>query len=115
LIRKHLHGLMEVKQRSHFEKFVSRLVATQLDAGSQKRVNEAFRAFDTNKDGVISKDEFRRSFATPQQPAVYQSSHSRGRVGGRGVRHLGDALVQEDVRRQHLQTGAVRQPEGGPC
>jgi serine/threonine protein kinase len=57
LIRKHLHGLIEVKQRSHFEKFVSRLVATQLDSGKQKLINEAFRAFDIDKDGVLSFEE----------------------------------------------------------
>jgi serine/threonine protein kinase len=60
LNRRHYQGLMEVAQRSHFEKFVSRLVATQLDAGQQKRVNEAFRAFDTNKDGVLSFEEIRQ-------------------------------------------------------
>lgn len=53
-------GLMQVKERSHFEKFVARLVATQLDAGQLKRVNEAFRAFDADKDGLLSRDELLR-------------------------------------------------------
>jgi len=58
--QKHYRGLMQVKGRSNFEKFVSRLVATQLDAGQQKRVNEAFLAFDKDKDGTLSRDELRR-------------------------------------------------------
>jgi len=49
--------LKQARQRTHFEKFVSRLVATQLDAGQLKRVNEAFRAFDTDKDGTLSREE----------------------------------------------------------
>merc|ERR1712008_416804 len=47
--------------RTQFEKFVSRLVATQLDAGQLKRVNEAFRSFDTDKDGTLSREELESS------------------------------------------------------
>merc|ERR1712129_517108 len=52
--------LKQARQRTQFEKFVSRLVATQLDAGQLKRVNEAFRALDTNKDGTLSRDELEK-------------------------------------------------------
>ncbi|CAE8681993.1 unnamed protein product, partial [Polarella glacialis] len=38
----------------------ARLVATQLDAGQLKRVNEAFNAFDVDKDGALSRDELLR-------------------------------------------------------
>eukprot|EP00928_Gymnodinium_smaydae_P002532 TRINITY_DN10910_c0_g6_i1.p1 TRINITY_DN10910_c0_g6~~TRINITY_DN10910_c0_g6_i1.p1 ORF type:complete len:964 (-),score=258.09 TRINITY_DN10910_c0_g6_i1:332-3223(-) len=55
-----LEGLLRVGERSYFERFVTRLVATQLDAGEQQRVNEAFRAFDSDKDGTLSCDELRR-------------------------------------------------------
>mmetsp|Transcript_17525 Transcript_17525/g.48045 ORF Transcript_17525/g.48045 Transcript_17525/m.48045 type:complete len:976 (-) Transcript_17525:25-2952(-) len=60
LERQQLQGLLRVGERSRFEKFVGRLVATQLDAGQQRRVNEAFRAFDADKDGTLSCDELRR-------------------------------------------------------
>jgi len=53
-------GLMQVKERTAFEKFVTRLVATQLDAGQLKKVNEAFHAFDVDKDGALSRDELLR-------------------------------------------------------
>jgi len=53
-------GLLQVKERSDFEKFVSRLVATQLDAGHQKKINEAFRTFDADRDGTLSYDELQR-------------------------------------------------------
>jgi len=53
-------GLLQARERSRFERFVTRLVATQLDAGQQRMVNEAFQAFDTDKDGVVSKQELIR-------------------------------------------------------
>jgi len=60
LARQHVRGLMQVRERSSFEKFVARLVATQLDAGQQKRINEAFLAFDADKDGCLSRSELKR-------------------------------------------------------
>eukprot|EP00439_Symbiodinium_sp_Y106_P014731 s911_g2.t1 len=50
-------GLMQVRQRTAFERFVARLVATQMDAGQLWRINEAFRTFDMDKDGTLSRDE----------------------------------------------------------
>ncbi|CAE7886363.1 PAPP5 [Symbiodinium sp. KB8] len=50
-------GLMQVRQRTAFERFVARLVATQMDAGQLRRINEAFRTFDVDKDGTLSRDE----------------------------------------------------------
>jgi len=50
-------GLMQVRQRTAFERFVARLVATQMDAGQLRRINEAFRTFDMDKDGTLSRDE----------------------------------------------------------
>ncbi|CAK0831948.1 unnamed protein product [Prorocentrum cordatum] len=50
-------GIMSVQERSDFEKFVGRLVATQLDAGQLKKVNEAFRTFDKDRDGTLSREE----------------------------------------------------------
>jgi len=52
--------LLNIRERSHFEKFVGRLVATQLDAGQLKQVNEAFRAFDADNDGTLSCNELCR-------------------------------------------------------
>lgn len=53
-------NLLQVRERSNFERFVARLVATQLDAGQQRLVNEAFMAFDVDNDGLLSRDELRR-------------------------------------------------------
>uniref|UniRef100_A0A7S1F6F9 non-specific serine/threonine protein kinase n=1 Tax=Noctiluca scintillans TaxID=2966 RepID=A0A7S1F6F9_NOCSC len=53
-------GLMQVNERSDFEKFMARLVATQVDAGQQSKINEAFRALDTDKDGTLSCVELKR-------------------------------------------------------
>jgi len=65
-----LKGLLRVAQQTHFEKFVTRLVATQLDAGKQRDVNDAFTLFDVNGDGVLSRDEVERGLrhlgASPQ-------------------------------------------------
>ena len=49
-----------MKERSSFERFVARLVATQMDAGQLKRINEAFRSFDVDKDGSLSREELVR-------------------------------------------------------
>jgi len=57
-------GLMGVARRSNFEKFVGRLIATQLDAGQLGRVNEAFKAMDADGDGTLSRDELHGSLVT---------------------------------------------------
>lgn len=55
-----LRSLLAVGQRSEFEKFVTRFVATQLDASQQTKVNEAFKAFDSDGDGQLSAEELRQ-------------------------------------------------------
>lgn len=55
-----IQSLLAVGQRSEFEKFVTRFVATQMDASQQKSVNEAFRSFDTDGDGQLSAEELRQ-------------------------------------------------------
>lgn len=55
-----LRSLLAVGQRSEFEKFVTRFVATQLDASQQTKVNEAFKAFDADGDGHLSAEELRQ-------------------------------------------------------
>jgi len=78
-------GLMQVKERSHFEKFVARLVATQLDSGQLKRVNEAFGAFDADKDGLLSCDELHRGLlmlgAKPEEATQVVRELDVGRSG----------------------------------
>merc|ERR1712203_683454 len=51
--QEHVNGLLHASTRSNFEKFVTRLVATQLDSGQQTKVNEAFKAFDRDGDGQL--------------------------------------------------------------
>jgi len=50
-------SLKQLGERTEFEKFVTRLVATQISAGQQRRANEAFRSLDANNDGVLSHQE----------------------------------------------------------
>jgi len=52
-----VNSLLTVGRRTEFEKFVTRFVATQMDASEQKSVNDAFRAFDTDNDGLLSREE----------------------------------------------------------
>jgi len=77
--------LMQVKERTHFEKFVTRLVATQLDAGQLKRVNEAFSAFDADRDGTLSADELLRGLlmlgARPEEAQRTVAELDVGRTG----------------------------------
>merc|ERR1712048_1127068 len=80
-----MQGLMNVKQRSQFEKFVGRLVATQLDAGQQKKVNEAFRAFDQDKDGKLTRGELHKGLvmlgARPEEAAKVVDELDVGKTG----------------------------------
>jgi calcium-dependent protein kinase len=66
--KQHLKGLMKADGRSNFEKFITRLVATQLDAGQQRKVNDAFKAFDRDGDGVIAVNELVRGLITLGAP-----------------------------------------------
>jgi len=79
------NALVQVGQRTQFEKFVSRLVATQLDAGQLRKVNEAFRAFDTDKDGMLSRDELEKGLnllgATPEEARRTADELDVGRTG----------------------------------
>jgi len=59
-----IRNLTAIGERSNFEKFVARLVATQLDASQQKKVNDAFRAFDTDRDGLLSREELKQGLAS---------------------------------------------------
>eukprot|EP00927_Polykrikos_kofoidii_P040476 TRINITY_DN34592_c0_g1_i1.p1 TRINITY_DN34592_c0_g1~~TRINITY_DN34592_c0_g1_i1.p1 ORF type:complete len:1001 (-),score=159.40 TRINITY_DN34592_c0_g1_i1:66-2963(-) len=55
-----INSLMSVQERTPFEKFVERLVATQIDASQQLSVNEAFRRLDSDGNGLLSRDELRQ-------------------------------------------------------
>jgi len=57
LAKPQLDALLKVPDRGEFEKFITRLVATQVDASKFRIVNEAFAAFDTDGDGQLSKEE----------------------------------------------------------
>jgi len=54
LSRAELDSLLMLPQRSGFEKFLCRLVATQLDAAKMTRINDFFHALDASFHGVIS-------------------------------------------------------------
>lgn len=68
IARFQLDALMKVNQRSEFEKFVTRLVATQVDTSKFKDVNEAFAAFDIDGDGQLSRDELRQGLMRLNAP-----------------------------------------------
>jgi len=55
----HIDSLLAVGERSEFEKFVTRFVATQIDASQQRSANETFRTLDTDGDGLLSREELR--------------------------------------------------------
>lgn len=80
-----VRGLLQVRKRSEFERFVARLVATQLDAGQQRMVNEAFRAFDMDKDGHLSREELHRGLlmlgARPEEAKQVVEGLDVGRTG----------------------------------
>lgn len=80
-----MRGLLQVRERSNFERFVSRLVATQLDAGQQRMINEAFRSFDADKDGLLSRDELHRGLlklgANPEEARQVVDGLDVGRTG----------------------------------
>jgi len=59
LDRGHIDSLLAVGERSDFEKFVTRFVATQIDASQERSANAIFRSFDTNGDGLLSPEELR--------------------------------------------------------
>jgi len=65
-------ALLNVGKRTEFEKFVTRFVATQMDASQQKSVNEAFRVLDSDGDGLLSVQELcagLRQFGASQKVA----------------------------------------------
>lgn len=80
-----IQSLLAVGQRSEFEKFVTRFVATQLDASQQTTVNEAFKAFDADGDGHLSAEELRQGLmqfgASPEQAEQIVSELDVGRTG----------------------------------
>lgn len=90
---KDVEGLMKVGERTQFEKFVTRLVATQVDASQQRKVNETFRAFDTDGDGTLSREELRNG--------LLELSHGASR------RDIDEAVDELDVGR----TGRVTYTE----
>ncbi|CAE8626483.1 unnamed protein product [Polarella glacialis] len=85
LDREQIQSLLAVGQRSEFEKFVTRFVATQMDASSQKSVNEAFRAFDTDGDGHLSREELRQGLlqfgASPERVDEVVNELDVGKTG----------------------------------
>lgn len=71
LNRQQIKSLLNVGKRTELEKFVTRFVATQLEASEQINVNEAFLAIDCDGDGMLSLEEMRDGFvkhlgATPE-------------------------------------------------
>merc|ERR1712178_277672 len=83
--KEHVQGLMKADERSNFEKFVTRLVATQLDAGQQKKVNDAFKAFDRDGDGSSSIGGLQRGLvmlgAAPDKAAQVAKELDIGNTG----------------------------------
>jgi calcium-dependent protein kinase len=68
LAKSQMDALLKVTERGEFEKFITRLVATQVDASKFKQVNEAFAAFDTDNDGQLSIDELRQGLQRAGSP-----------------------------------------------
>jgi len=67
----HIKNILDIGNRSNFEKFMSRLIATQMDASQQQRMTDAFHAFDTNGDGWLSHEELRQGLKTLGVPPDY--------------------------------------------
>jgi len=81
----HIESLLSVGERSEFEKFVTRFVATQIDASQQKSVNEAFRAFDADGDGLLSDEELRQGLSSfGAAPSVVEQVVRELDIGGTG-------------------------------
>eukprot|EP00929_Paragymnodinium_shiwhaense_P117940 TRINITY_DN8942_c0_g1_i1.p1 TRINITY_DN8942_c0_g1~~TRINITY_DN8942_c0_g1_i1.p1 ORF type:complete len:869 (+),score=198.61 TRINITY_DN8942_c0_g1_i1:130-2736(+) len=58
-----IQSLLSVNDRTPFQKFVERLVATQIESSQQKSVNDAFLALDQDGDGMLSREELREGLA----------------------------------------------------
>lgn len=85
LAKPQLEALLKVMDRGVFEKFITRLVATQVDASKFRIVNEAFAAFDTDGDGQLSKAELRDGLQRARAPtATVDQVFEELDVGGTG-------------------------------
>lgn len=74
LSRAEIDSLLMVPKRPGFQSFLCRLVATQLDAGGMKRVNDFFHALDSSYHGIIPVNALARGLLaldiTPEQADV---------------------------------------------
>lgn len=85
LDKAHIDSLLAVGERSEFEKFVTRFVATQIDASQQQSANETFRTFDADGDGLLSREELRLGLSTfGASPDIVEEVVSQLDIGGTG-------------------------------